>query len=129
MSAKRETDLILVVRGDHNDADFVTKATPITQADLDRFLPLIEAIKAYPRSENYAGPHNWPVGEYGCREDLGDLGDQPLAVAYGELGELAEEFDETYVPHGEGWNLHSIYEIYVVRFEKKLLGEGSWQTV
>jgi hypothetical protein len=125
----KATDLILVVRGDHNDADFVTKATPITQEDLDRFLPLIEAIKAYPRAKNYAGPHNWPVGEYGCREDLGE---KPLGVAYGDLGKLAEEFDETYVPHGDdcsGYSLHSIYEIYVVRLEKKLFGEGSWQTV
>jgi hypothetical protein len=124
-----KTDLMLVVRGDHNDADFVTKITPITQADLDRFLPLIEAIKAYPRAKNFAGPHNWPVGEYGCREDLGD---KPLAEAYGDLGALAEEFDETYVPHGDdssGYSLHSIYEIYVVRFETKLFGEGSWQTV
>jgi hypothetical protein len=124
-----KTDLMLVVRGDHNDADFVTKITPITQENLDRFLPLIEAIRAFPRKPNYAGPHNWPVGEYGCREDLGDT---PLGVAYGDLGELAEEFDETYVPHGDdnsGYSLHSIYEIYVVRFEKKLFGEGSWQTV
>jgi hypothetical protein len=125
----KKTDMLLVVRGDYNDADFVTKIKPITQEDLDRFLPLIEAIKAFPRSKNYAGPHNWPVGEYGCREDLGEV---PLAVAYGDLGELAQEFDETYVPHGDdssGYSLHSIYEIYVVRFEKKLLGEGSFQTV
>ena len=39
--------MLLVVRGDHNDADFITQITPITQEQLDRYLPLIEAIKKF----------------------------------------------------------------------------------
>lgn len=142
--AKAKVDLMLVVRGDHNDADFITKLTPITEKDLARFMPLIAAIKKFkpykgmtdekahglPSSE-WSHDNNWPCGEYGCREDLGE---KPITELYKSdtiSEDLITEFDETYVPHAEGWNLHTIYEIYTVRFEKKLLNAGSpgWSTV
>jgi len=120
--------MLLVVRGDYNDADFVTKITPITQEELDKFLPLIEALKKFkpytgmtdrapfkPMEWNHK--HNWPKGEYGCRQDLGE---KTLKELYGEL---AEEFDDEYVPHGgdsAGFSLHTIVEIFVVKLDKKL---------
>jgi hypothetical protein len=125
---KKNTDMLLVVRGDHNDADFITQITPITQEQLDRYLPLIEAIKKFKPykgmsdSEHHGGmkpmefshDHNWGVGEYGYRPDLG-------AKSITELyGELAEEFDQEYVPHAEEWNIHTIVEIVVVKLEKKI---------
>ncbi len=45
--AKTKVDLMLVVRGDHNDADFISKITPITENDLEKLKPLIEAIKNF----------------------------------------------------------------------------------
>src|SRR5271157_5185264 len=122
MPNRKKTDLLLVVRGDHNDADWIVKVTPITEKELARFLPLIEAIKKFKPYTGMADPKahsgkptehkhssNWPKGEYGCREDLGEKTVEQL------YGELAEEFDDEYVPHAEGWNIHTIHEIYTVR--------------
>jgi hypothetical protein len=130
MPSRKKTDLLLVVRGDYNDADFVTKITPITQEELDRFLPLIEAIREFKPYTGMTDPkkhsgkphewkhdHNWPKGEYGCREDLGE---KTLTDLYGEI---AQEFDEEYVPSGgdsAGFSLHTIVEIFTVKLDKKV---------
>lgn len=127
---KRKIDLLLVVRGDCNDADFVTQITPITKKELERFLPLIEAIKNFkpykglssvkehglPQTE-WTHNHNWPRGEFGCREDLGE---KTLKELYGEI---AERFDEEYVPNGggsAGYSLHTIVEIFIVKLDEKV---------
>lgn len=122
--------MLLVVRGDYNDADFATKITPITQEELDKFLPLIKALKkfkpykAFTKSDHpidkpmeWDHDHNWPRGEYGCRQDLGE---KTVTELYGDL---AEEFDEEYVPNGgeqSGYSLHTIVEIFVVKLDQKL---------
>src|SRR4051812_25843952 len=121
----KKLDILLVVRGDHNDADYIIKVSPITQKEIDKFTPLLSAIKKFKpyKSKTQDGKmgwshdHNWPCGEYGCREDLGE---KTLVELYGDLAELAKEFDELYVPHAEGWNLHTIHEIYVVKYQKHL---------
>jgi hypothetical protein len=117
-----------MVRGDSNDADFVTKITPVTQEQIDRYLPLIEAIKKFKSYTGKTDPkrhpgstsehrheHNWPIGEYGCREDLGE---KTITDLYGEL---AEEFNEQFVPNGGDcaqYSLHDIVEIAVLRLDK-----------
>lgn len=123
--------MLLVVRGDSNDADFVTKVTPITQKELDRFQPLIEAIKKFkpymgchekddktdPKNFKWKHDHNWPKGEYGCRTDLGSKNITEL------YGDLAQEFDEEYVPSGGDCNqysLHTIVEIFTVKLDQKV---------
>ena len=130
-AVSKKIDMMLVVRGDSNDADFVVKMTPITQEELDRFLPLIKAIKNFkpymgchkdddktnPKNYTWKHDHNWPVGEYGCREDLGC---KTITEIYGEI---AEEFNETYVPNGGDcaqYSLHTIVEIFTVRLDKKI---------
>lgn len=126
----KKPSLLLVVRGDSNDADFVTKVTPITEEELERYLPLFKAIKKFKPykgmtdaerhnmpSHEWSHEHNWPVGEYGCREDLGE---KTLKELYGEI---AEEFNEEYVPNGgenAGYSLHDIVEIFVVKPDRKL---------
>jgi hypothetical protein len=126
--------MMLVVRGDHNDADFIVEITPITQEQLDRFLPLIEAIKKFKPykgmsdSEHHGGSksiefshdHNWPEGEYGYRPDLGQ---KSIVEYYGEQGipeDIVNEFSDGFVPHAEGGNIHTIVEIFVVRLDKKV---------
>jgi hypothetical protein len=116
------SELLLVVKADHNDADWITKVTPISLLEFDQFYSLIKAIKNFKpyRGKSASGlkythDHNWPVGDYGCRQDLG-------AKTITELyGALAEEFDEKFVPHAENWNVHTIEEIYTVRKELVLL--------
>jgi hypothetical protein len=130
MGNRKKTDLFLLVRGDSNDADFVTKITPITEEEIERFLPLIEAIKEFKKYTGKSDPkrhpgststhshdHNWPIGEYGCREDLGE---KTLTELYGEI---AEEFNEEFVPNGgdsAGYSLHTIVEIAVMKLDRKL---------
>jgi hypothetical protein len=120
--------MLLMVRGDSNDADFVTKITPITQEQLNRYLPLIKSIKKFKKykgltsveahgkpQREYTHEHNWPIGEYGCRQDLGE---KTITELYGEL---AEEFDEQFVPNGGDcaqFSLHDIVEIAVLRLDK-----------
>jgi hypothetical protein len=112
---------MLVVRGDHNDADWITQVTPITQKQLDRYTPLIKAIKGFKSykaegttfSMVFTHDHNWPVGDYGHRDDLGE---KSIVELYGKL---AQEFDEEYVPHADG-NIHTIYEIFTVQLDKRL---------
>ena len=59
--------LEITITVDENDADYHTSVSRISQEDLDKILPLIEAIK---NSDNNHG-HNFPVGE--CfRKDLGE---------------------------------------------------------
>jgi hypothetical protein len=125
--------MYLLVRGDWNDADYVTEITQITQKELDRFAPLFKAIKNFKPYKGFSDPehhksdrpplewthdHNWGVGEYGYRDDLG-------AKSITELyGELAEEFDEGFVPHGENGSLHTIHAISVVTFKKQIFSTG-----
>lgn len=119
--------MLLMVRGDSNDADFVIKITPVTQKEIDKYIPLIEAISNFKSYKGKSDPkrhttehshnHNWPKGEYGCREDLGE---KTITELYGEL---AEEFDEKFVPNGgenSGYSLHTIVEIAVLKVDKKL---------
>lgn len=141
--SEKKVDLMLVVTGDHNDADFITAINPITEEDLARFTPLIEAIKNFQSYKGKSDPdehpgsslewnhdNNWPCGEYGCRQDLGEKTITELYKSDEISEELIEEFDENYVPHAEGWNLHTIYEIYTVRFDKKVFDLGTgWSTV
>ena len=134
---KKNIDMMLVVRGDYNDADFCTKITPITQEQLDRFLPLIEAIKKFkpykgfskrdPGDKNppleWKHDHNWGVGEYGLREDLGAKPITELYKSDAISEDLIQEFDEEFVPNGgesAGYSLHTIVEIFVVKLDQKL---------
>lgn len=63
---KKQTDLYLVVRGDSNDADFVTQITPITEEELKKFQPLIAAIKKFKKYKGMTDPtkHSGAPHEY-----------------------------------------------------------------
>jgi hypothetical protein len=122
--------MLLVVEGDYNDADYIVSVAPVTEEKLEKFLPLIEAIKNFKpytiTSRGYAGEgekplswthkHNWPCGEYGCRQDLGE---KPITELYPEIDAgIVEEFDQEYVPHNEDGNVHTIEKIFTVRFDR-----------
>jgi len=110
----------LYVVGDQNDADYVTKLKPIEQSDLDRFMPLIQAIKDFKfysgvskSGMSFTHQHNWPRNEYCPREDLGE---KPVEEIYGHIDpELIEEFEETYIP----WDIHSVESIEVLEITKR----------
>jgi len=128
--------MMLVVEGDHNDADYIVSVTPITKERLKKFAPLIAAIKKFKpytttdppekhpgmKPMKWTHNHNWPRGEYGCREDLGE---KPPTALYNDISEdIVREFDDEYVPHAEGWNIHTINKIFVVAHQKDLFDTG-----
>ncbi len=103
-----KTKLYLEIKADTNDADYVTCRTIITQQQIDRLKPLIEAIKNNPDS------HNWITSEY-----FSDDHKRP-EDAYGQFGKLVEEFED-YIPYGE-YGIHTIKSITLLRaIEEKLL--------
>ncbi len=120
--------MMLVVEGDHNDADYVVSVTPITEEEIRKFAPLIRAIKAFKPYKGKSGSglefshdHNWPVGDYCHRPDLGG---KDIVELYNDAvpEDLIREFDEEYVPHEDG-NIHTIDSIFVVERKKDLFAK------
>jgi hypothetical protein len=110
----------IVIVADHNDADYMTETTDITDEQIEKFLPLIKTIKNFKpytvqvRGLKWTHDHNWPQGEYGLRDDLGQ---KSIYETYPEFSEeLIEEFSE-FVPTHEG-NVHTIKEITVLTISK-----------
>ena len=91
--------LILVVKADMNDADYVEESSEITEEELEKFKPLIAAIKAN------KGYHNWETSEYG---------DEPPEDMYPEFdSRLLEKFGDR-VPYGQ-YGVHTIESIKLLR--------------
>jgi hypothetical protein len=120
----KKPEMMLVVEGDHNDADYLVSITPITEKQLEKFQPLIEAIEKFQLYKGFSASRlewdhncNWPCGEYGCRSDLGC---KTITELYPEIdAEIVEEFDQEFVPHADG-NIHTIEAIFVVKFDRSL---------
>lgn len=98
----------IVITGDTNDADYVTRIEDITPEQIERFKPLIAAIKK-------KKGHPWPVSEYadGSPEELypkfaGEY-DEENGCPTGLISEFME-----FVP----WDIHSIESI--VYYEKPI---------
>jgi len=119
----------LKVTADTNDADYVTKFTEISEADLVIILPLIRAIKDFKpykvkKKDNMGGyewthSHNFPDSQY-RREDLGE---QSVYEIYEDVGEkVIDIFTQKYCPYGEN-GIHTIESIslYEVVNEEILL--------
>ena len=96
----------LEVKADTNDGDYVCERTEISEADLERFMPLIKAIKKQRKKG-----HNW------CTSDYGD--EPPPEEMYESFGELVDEFSE-YVPCGE-YGVHTIVSIIKLVAEETVL--------
>lgn len=112
----------LVIVADHNDADYMTETSDITDEQLEKFIPLIEAIKTFKPYKvssksklNWDHRHNWPGGEYGYRPDLGEKSREEIYSQFSS--ELIEEFSD-FVPTSEG-NVHTIKEITVLTITKE----------
>lgn len=124
---------MLIVKADHNDADYLTKISDITdEKDFDKFLPLIEQIA---KKEKHS--RNWGSldGEWDC--DLGkmiyfddegnevskndiDLPDNCLEKLYPTIdAAIIDEFDQNYVPFDteSGNPCHNIISIQIYNVE------------
>ena len=93
----------MTIIADTNDGDYVTEISEITMKAIERFKPLIKAIK---KSKER---HNFEWGE--CCDDY----PEQYSKRFGE--ELLEEFTN-YVPHGE-YGIHTIESIYITPYVEK----------
>src|SRR4051812_22018629 len=98
----------LVIKVDTNDADYLTANIKVTDKQLKLLQPLIKAIKGfkpYFTKSNSGTPwkhnSNWPTGEYGCREDLGEKTTEELYVDTGLCTQEAHDLMVELVPTGE----------------------------
>jgi len=113
----------IAVTVDTNDADYNTEITEITEEDLEKIKPLIEAIKNFKPYETQSGPsdnitwrhtHNYPHGEYVPRRDLGEKSTRELYDFSEEIFQIFEDL----CPYGE-YGFHSIESITVCPANKK----------
>lgn len=108
----------IVIKTDSNDGDYNESFQPIEPEDVEKFLPLIAAIKDFkPYKGNsasgleYLHKHNWPQGEYCCRPDLGEKKVQEI---YPSIDiKLIDEFSDILPRDSEG-NVHTIKSISIV---------------
>lgn len=116
--------LHLVVTVDQNDADYLSKVTLISPANLDRLRPVFEAIKSFKPYKGKSGSDtefthrsNWPSGgDYSPRLDLGEKFPQDI---YPELGEeLCEFFTEEFAPYSEH-GFHTVTDVYVLHVSRE----------
>lgn len=113
------------VVADTNDADYIETFKPISDKDLERISPIIQAIKAFqPYQSSYLssasrdGPktvksyhrHNYPTRNR-CREDMGE---RPVSEIYNHVNQDdLYYFEEEYVPSNE-FGIHTIKSIEIL---------------
>lgn len=111
---------VLIIKVDTNDADYIEDSIDISDETLNHIKPVIEAIKQFKPYKGKADDgyesthrHNWPNGEYGFREDLGEKSPQELYVETGLCTqEQLEDFDEMVPYHEHGF--HTIESIHLL---------------
>jgi hypothetical protein len=110
----------IIIKADCNDADYVTKMSPISDEGIGFILPVIEAIKTTNINNNHDHKqrNNWGTGDVGDRDSY--------TQRYVETGILTQEqadtFDE-YVPYGdENYpGVHTIESIQIINIIEELL--------
>jgi hypothetical protein len=127
---KKDRNLRLIITVDMNDADYNTEMNTITEEDLEKLLPVFEAIQNFKPYKGKSGSQtehahrsNWPHGEYVPREDLGEK--FPKEIYAGILTEDQCEMFTEYCPFGEH-GFHSVVDITVLEVihEKAYLKRG-----
>lgn len=103
---------------DTNDADYVETFEPISDENIAKLGPIVQAIKSFKpyRGNEYTPGHyhshdyNWTTGD-SVREDLGG---KPVKEVYSHLDpDLIDWFSETYIPSSE-YGIHTIESIEIL---------------
>lgn len=106
----------LVVKVDTNDADYVSKVSKISDADLEILKPLLAAIAEFkPYSgvsssgSEWTHRHNYPFGEI-LRSDLGEKSPREM---YPDISEDVFEAFNDYLPSTE-YGFHTIKRVDII---------------
>jgi hypothetical protein len=111
--------LVLIIKADTNDADYVISMHDVTKEQLAELEPIFKAIAGFKpyktKSESgskWTHDHNWPRGsEYMPRYDLGEK--DPKDIYAGILTEEQCEMFNDLAPYGE-YGIHTVVEIKVL---------------
>jgi hypothetical protein len=98
------TEYLIVIKGDTNDADYISETNTIDSEYLEDIKPVIAAIKAH------KGQHNWPTHDY-VNESPQDL--------YPQLTEQQISYFRDLAPRGEN-GIHSIESVHVYELAGKV---------
>lgn len=105
----------IVIKADMNDADYVTKMSIISDMQIEKIKPLVEAIKNFKPSSEH--DYNWPTGEISYKDDN-------IEVIYGNKidSDLIHSFNE-FVPEGDPNypGIHTIESIKIMELIEELL--------
>lgn len=91
--------IMLYIKADTNDGDYVTTFEEVTKEQIEELRPIVNAIK------NCKSSHNWGSGEF-CSDE-----ESPENIYKGILTEDQIELMEEYVPCGE----HGVHTIDVIK--------------
>lgn len=111
----------IVIKADTNDADYITSKHLITDQQLQKITPVIDAINNFKpyklpsKNKEWENKfdHNFPIGEC-CRTDMGEKTIQEL---YGHLDGL--EVFENFIPYYE-YGIHTIKSIELLEVENEI---------
>jgi len=117
------------ITADTNDADYISELNEISEEQLEKILPVIEAIKGF---QPYDGKlrhngsswrcfHNFPNGEC-LREDLGEKSPEELYVETGLVTQEQLEAFYEFIPSDE-YGIHTIKHVKLLKVveEQELL--------
>ena len=112
----------IIIKADTNDADYVTSQRVITDEQLEKIRPVVDAIKSFQPFKvkkhgiDWNHHHNYPTGE-NCRTDLGE---KSAIEMYGKIDGF--KLFDSMCPTDE-YGLHTIVSVDVLEIanETKLL--------
>ena len=96
----------IIIKADTNDGDYVTEVSLITDEQIEKIRPVIEAIKSFVPSKEHG--HNWPTGEMAYYEGT------PEIIYQDKLGRHLINLFNDFVPEGDP-NYPGIYTIESVK--------------
>lgn len=111
---------------DENDADYLTSVREISDEDLAKIMPLIEAIKQFKPYSLKAGQygltwthdHNYVTGE--CQRE--DLGEKSVEEYYSQIDSETHELFQEFCPFSEhGFHTIKSIEVYPIPVKTKIL--------
>jgi len=105
----------IIIKADTNDADYVTEVSLITDGQIEKIRPVVEAIKAFVPLEKHR--HNWPTGETAYKHSV------PEIIYQDKLGKHLINLFNDFVPEGDPNypGIHTIESVKIVELIETLL--------
>lgn len=107
----------ITIKGDTNDADYITSQNEITDEEIELIRPVVQAINDYDNNKTikYQKWNWWTI-----YEDADRPAPQQLYVDTGKCSQEALDYFSDLCPHGED-GIHSIDSVEIITVLEKLL--------